>query len=218
MKYDDALKYDKRNYSQYYMALIKYKQLIIFTFYTYQDYNSKTIKIYLFFFLLAFNLTINALFLYDSTMHKIYIDQGKFDFIYNLPKMILSSLISSIIKIIINYLSLTEKSILGLKKDLNEIKNNLTKLFEFFIVKFIILFALAFAFLLFFWFYISCFCYVYNNTQIHLIKDTLISFGISLLFPFGASLLPVIFRIPALRAEKHNQGCIYDISKILQLI
>ena len=54
----------------------------------------------------------------------------------------------------------------------------------------------------FFWYFISAFCSVYKNTQIILIKDTLISFTISMIYPFGLNLLPGMFRIPSLRDEK----------------
>ena len=65
------------------------------------------------------------------------------------------------------------------------------------------------------------FCAIYSNTQIHLIKDTLISFGISLLTPFGFYLLPGIFRISALsnrnKKSKKNKTrkFLYIFSKFL---
>ena len=46
---------------------------------------------------------------------------------------------------------------------------------------------------------------IYTNTQLHLIEDTLISFGLSLLYPFGFCLLPEIFRIPALLNKKSKK-------------
>ena len=51
-KYEEALKYDKRTYIQYYISLLKLKHLLIFCFITKNDYNSRIIKICLFFFLL----------------------------------------------------------------------------------------------------------------------------------------------------------------------
>ena len=62
------------------------------------------------------------------------------------------------------------------------------------------------------------FCAIYKNTQFHLIKDSLISYGISLLYPFGAYLLPGIFRIPALSNNKNNRKCTYRLSVLLQSI
>ena len=62
------------------------------------------------------NYTINALFFNDETMHKIYIDQGSFNFIYQLPQIIYSSLISSKLSIPLELSALSEISIIELKK------------------------------------------------------------------------------------------------------
>ena len=70
----------------------------------------------------------------------------------------------------------------------------------------------------FFWYFISCFCAVYKNTQNILIKNTLISFGLSMVYPFGLNLLPGIFRIPALRAPKKDKKCLYKISNLVAMI
>ena len=59
---------------------------------------------------------------------------------------------------------------------------------------------------------------IYKNTQLHLVKDTLISFGLSLVFPFGTSLLPGLFRIPSLSNPKNKRKCLYIISKLLQIL
>ena len=72
--------------------------------------------------------------------------------------------------------------------------------------------------MVFFWYFISCFCAVYKNTQMILIKDTLISFALSMLYPFGLNLIPGLFRIPALRAEKKDQKCLYKASQYIALI
>ena len=58
---------------------------------------------------------------------------------------------------------------------------------------------------------------IYKNTQYHLLKDTLISFGLSLLYPFAIYILPGIFRIPSLSNRKIKRECLYDFSKILQI-
>ena len=59
---------------------------------------------------------------------------------------------------------------------------------------------------------------IYKNTQIHLVKDTLIIFGLSLVFPFGTSLLPGRFRIQALSNHENKRKCLYIISKLLQIL
>ena len=62
------------------------------------------------------------------------------------------------------------------------------------------------------------FCGVYKNTQVYLIKDTLISFGLSLFYPLLINLAPGIFRIPSLSGKKKQRSYLYGISKLLQLI
>ena len=219
--YEKAIKIDKRTFIEYYLSLIKLKQKIIFSFYTHKDYNIKAIKISLFFFSFALYYTMTALFFNDATMHKIYEDNGKFNFVYEIPKILYSTIISSVINIIINYLSLTEKSVIDFKNDIKDKKDIVKKKEEFIKcikIKIIVYFILNYLSLLLFWYYISYFCLVYKNTQVYLIKDTLISFGLGLLYPFGLCLLPGIFRIQALKAKNKDKNILYKISKILQLI
>ena len=73
------------------------------------------------------------------------------------------------------------------------------------IIKFILFFIFNFYLLFSFWFYLGCFCVVYNNTQIYLIKDTLISYSLSLVYSLGLNLLPGFSRIPALKAQKQDK-------------
>ena len=163
---------------------------------------------------------VNALFFSDSTIHQIFVDEGTYNFIYQIPKIIYSSLISSIVNIIIKALSLSEKNILEIKQEKNVINlpNKTKEITKNLYLKFKLFFIICFLFLLFFWYYLSCFCAIYRNSQIHLIKDTLISYGLSLLLPFFISLLPGIFRIPSLRTSGKNFECIYNISKIIQTV
>ena len=163
---------------------------------------------------------VNALFFSDSTIHQIFLDEGTYNFIYQIPQSIYSSLISSIVNIIIKTLSLSEKNVLEIKneKEIINLSNKSKEIIKNLYLKFKLFFSISFLFLLFFWYYISCFCAVYKNSQIHLIKDTLISFGLSLLLPFLISLIPGIFRIPSLRTSGKNLECIYKISKIIQTI
>ena len=84
--------------------------------------------------------------------------------------------------------------------------------------KFYIFFFIGLFLLIFCWYYLTAFACVYPNTQIHLIKDTLISFGISMSYPFVINLIPGLFRIPALRSEKKDKEKLYKASKIIALL
>ena len=221
LPYEEALIIDKRTFIQYYLSLINLKQQIIFSFYTYKDYNSKSIKISLFVFSFALNYTVTALFFSESNLHKIFKDNGKFNIIYQIPKIIYSMIISGIINTIINYFSLTEKSIINFKnekKDKKITNKNKEEFIKCLTNKIVIYFILNYLFLFLFWYYISCFCLVYKNTQIYLIKDTSICFSLGLLYPFGLCLLPAVFRIQALKSKNKKKEIFYKIGKILQLI
>ena len=211
LNYEDALKKDKRTFIQLYISLIKRKHLFIFSFILQSDFNSLILKIFLFFFTFTIYLIINALFYSDSTMHKIYVDQGKFDFTYQLPQMIYSLLISTILKLLLNFLGLYEEEIVELKKN----KKNKEKIFLKIKKKIIIFFILTYILLFLFWIYLGCFCYVYKNTQIHLLKDVISSFSISLITPFFVVLLPCFMRIYALKDKNGKRSVLYKISNIL---
>ena len=94
LSYKDALKQDKRANCDYYCSLIKSKQLFFFTFCSFDDYNSGIIKKFIFFLSFALHYTINALFFNDNTMHQIILDKGEYNFSYQLPQILYSSIIS----------------------------------------------------------------------------------------------------------------------------
>ena len=75
----------------------------------------------------------------DPTLHQIYEDEGKFNFMYQLPTILYSTAISSLINVIIKYLSLTQKDLLKMKKgnNIDNIIEQKTKLLNFMKIKFI---------------------------------------------------------------------------------
>ena len=150
-------------------------------------------------------------------MHKIYEDGGSFNFLYNLPAIIYSSIISSLIYAFIRKLTLTSKNVLGIKHEKK--KHNLNARVIIALkqikIKFICFFVSNIIFLLLIWYYISCFCAVYKNTQVYLIQNTAISYSISLIYPFIISFIPCFFRIFAFK----NSGiCLYRISQMIQFM
>ena len=218
LEYKLAIFIDKRNYFQYYWSLLKKKQLILFTILPANDYNLYSLKIALFILSFSLYFTINCFFFTDSTMRKINTSGGKFDFLYRIPQIIYSSLISALINMLLKNLSLSEKSLLKLKQaiDIKKAEKQSKSIRRCIIVKFIIFFIISNILLLFFWYFITCFCAVYTNTQKALFKDTIISFGLSMLYPFGLSLIPGWFRIPALRNK--TSPYIYKISGYIAII
>ena len=214
LNYKDAKTKDKRNYFQYYLSLLKTKHFLIFSFCQFKDFNSKSIKVYIFFFTFTINYFISALFYSDNTMNKIYVDDGSFDFTYQLPQMVYSLILSSFLKILLNILGLYEKNIISYKHDKKRTINK--KKFLFYIrLKIGLFFIITYILLLVFWVYIGCFCAVYKSTQIHLLIDVSSSFGLSFISPFFIYLLPGIFRMQSLK-KNVNRPLLFKFSKLLQ--
>ena len=151
-------------------------------------------------------------------MNKIYEENGSYNFIFQIPQILYSTLICTAINIIVKTLSLSEKNIVELKREKGNILFKAKKLINCLTIKFVFFFLISFIFLISFWYYLGCFCAVYKNTQGHLIKDSLISFGLSLVYPFFINLLPGIFRIPSLKSVHKDKEGLYKLSQILQFI
>ena len=218
VNYEEAIKYDHRNYCQYYISLLKYNHPFLFSFAFINDYNSKIIKMFLFFFSFELELTINALFFTDNTMHKIYQDKGKYNLLYQIPQILYSTLISRFIDTLIRNFALSQDNVVQFKQEIYKININRKgkKLLKILKIKFTIFFILSFIILIFLGYYITCFCGVYINTQIHLIKDTIMSLIISLLVPFIIYLIIGIFRISSLKVEKPTRKLLYQFSSFLE--
>ena len=217
LKYEYALKLDERSFFEYYWSLLKRNQLFFFSFFPNVDYNSRIIKFFFFFYSFSIAYTINAMFFNDSTMHKIYLDNGQYYFVHQLPQKIISSIITNIIDIIIRTLSLSERNIISVKREGKmdvAIKLSI-KVYKTLKNKFSIFFIICFILLIFFWYYLGCFCAVYKNTQLFLFKDTCLSYLLSLLYPFGIYFIIAICRICSLSNKNNKRICLYTISKFL---
>ena len=113
---------------------------------------------------------------------------------------------------------MTEKNILEIKCQPSIIHANSLKqkILKYMIIKFGIFFALNLIILVAFWYYLTCWNAIYENTQIYLIKNTFISFAISLIYPFVINIIPTILRIQSLKKSKREY--LYNASKVAQLL
>ena len=154
----------------------------------------------------------------DEIMHEIYETGGKYDIMLFIPKIAISFAASYYITTIIKIIFLSERNIIQVRRQItpslaytisDKVKKNL-------ILKYIIFFTLGLLFLVFFWMLLSSFGAVYPNTQMFIFKNTLISFAMSLIYPFFINIFPCIFRMHALSSK--NSECSYKISKFLQIL
>ncbi len=211
LDYEEAVKLDKRNCCQIYWSLLKREHIIFFTFCN-KDHNIFFIKFIRLIFLICGDMAYNVFFFSDETMHKTYLNYGKYNFYQQIPQIAISTVVSNIIDVFLSFLCMTDKYYYEIKK-LD--KNNKLEIFSklktikkkliFFFIFITIMFS-------FYWYSIACFCAVYKNTQSAFIKDSLSSFGLGLIYPFALYLFPAILRLIALKCKI---SCIYFISGII---
>ena len=220
LSFKDAIIYDKRTYCEYYISLIKTKHPLLFGFCPIKDYNLMMIKICLFLLFFTSIYVINFLFFNKKTIHKIYMDEGHYDFIYFIPKIFISFLCSNFIYIIIRYIFLSERNLLKIRtqNSVEDAQRIAEKEKRNLIIKYIIFFIVGILLFIFFWMKLSSFGAVYQNTQIIVFQNTLICFAMSLIYPFFINIFPGIFRISSLNYYKKDKNCLYNFNKFLQIL
>jgi hypothetical protein len=220
MEYIKAFLFDKRSCCMYYFSLLKVKHPLLFGFCPFNDYNSLIIKSCIFFLSFSIYYITNFFLFSENMIQKIYEDKGKYNILYFLPTSCISFAISHILTIIIKYIFLSERNI-------NEIKLQESSMAAYRIsfkvernikIKYVIFFLFGLILLVIFWILLSSFGAVFQNSQIILIINTLISFGIAFIYPFFINVIPCLFRICSLSSKGKNLGCIYAFSKFLQII
>jgi len=203
LSYEEALMKDKRNIFQLFLGKIKRENIIIFTFLTCDDYNLFCIKLSRFLFLMASDMAFNAFFFSDDSMHKLYLNYGKYDFIQDIPQIVYSTIFSQLIEVFICFLSLTDKYFYEIKESVLKGKSNKTlKIFHIIDVKLSFFYLFTFISFIFYYYVIYLFCAVYKNTQIIFLKDSLISFSTGLTYSLVLYFISSGLRICSLKSGK----------------
>ena len=215
LDYELALELDNRKLVEIYCSLLRREHLIIFTFFIRNDHNITWIKYARFIFLVCTNMALNVFFFSDKTMHKMFLDYGKYNFIQQIPQIIYSTIVSQLIELLLCFLSLTDKHYYQIKELKIKNKFPIIQIIKYFRLKMIFFFIFTFIMFFFFWYVVTCFCSVYVNTQNAFIKDSFFSFVLGLLYPFVLYLFPSILRIISLKYNKGKLSIIYKISEII---
>jgi len=86
--------------------------------------------------------------------------------------------------------------------------------------KLVSFYCVTFLLFLFFWYFISAFCAVYQNTQTIFLRDSIISFAISLIDPFFIYGLTSLLRWISLFIVCRKNccgGCLYKLSNLIPI-
>ena len=198
-----------------YWSLLKREHLIIFTFFIRNDHNIIYIKYSRFIFSICTDMTLNVFFFADETMHKMFLDYGKYNFIQQIPQIIYSAIVSQLIELFLCFLSLTDKYYYQIKNLKIKSRVEILRIIKCIQLKIYFFYIFTGIMFLFYWYIITYFCSVYENTQIVFIKDSLLSFILELLYPFVLYLLPSVLRIISLKCCKGKLLFIYKLSDII---
>ena len=220
LEFLEAIKLDKRNYLSTYLSILKRQQLIWFTFLSWNDYNLFYLKIDRFIFLLVTALAMNSLLFADKTIHKLYMDEGKYDFGQALPQIIYSLLIAHALEIFLCFLTMTDIHIYEIKalKKTKKSTEMVVKIIKLMRIKLIIFFAFTSILFIFYWYCVTAFCAVYQKTQGFLILNSFFTFLIHLIDPFIIYAIITILRILALKySDKKGSLWMYKISKFFPI-
>ena len=176
-------------------------------------YLSFLIIMIVFIILLLFDLIVKR-----KIMHKLFLSYGKYDFVQQIPQITYSTIITQLIELFLCFLSLTDKHIYRIRTSLIKGKSiDIPKIIRCMQIKLIIFFSFIGILLVVYWYIISFFWEVYRNNQIQFLKDSAISFSISLFYPFALYLLSTELRKFAVNDSKYKRfKCIYAINNINQ--
>ena len=210
LTYERAKILDDRTFWGFYWSLLKLRQLIIFTFFSFDDFNIFIIKLLSLFLLLSFNLVYNAIFFFDKIINEIYDDKGKYSIKLQILNIFISSILFSFTIILIRFIITSHKKLIKLKHmDVyEEAQKESFSIHKSLIIKYIIYYIVGIILLIAFWYFITSFCAIFHYTQNHLFLNAFISFCFSMIYPFIYLLIPAWFRYLALRKNHEKFYCI----------
>ena len=219
LSYNVALAIDHRNFFKIYISLIMTRQLFAFAFNCKNDFNSKVMKICFLLYIFVIFLVVNTFLIDLSTLFEVFKSQGIIGIFYDPLFLVYITLIPHIIKNILVLIVFTEDDILIIRNNNNYAKRELIKdVLTIVTIKVKLFFALGIVTLIFFWVYIACFFSVFKKTTFFVLRNTLISFGVSMIIPILLGAIPAVLRTIALGNRKSEDRFIfYIISKIFQL-
>ena len=196
LPYNKAKEIDQRTYFEYYWSQLKYRQLILFTFFSFNDYNFFYIKVLCFFLLLSLNLSYNIIFFFDKVINQIYDDKGKYSIKLQILNVIICSLIFSFSIILCRLAIKAHRKYIKLKQYeiYEEAQKESYSIHKRLVIRYIIFIIFDGILLVGMWYFVTGFCAIFHYTQNHMFLNAFFSFLLSMIYPFAYLLLPALFR------------------------
>ena len=215
--FEEAIKYDKRDFWRIYFICLLSKENILNTFFFKAPLELQPLRLSIFIFSYSCDFALNALFYLNEKISDKYHYEGEslyiFTLINNMTVSIFSTVSSYLLVKSLNLLTDSKDQIEDLfrveekkmRKNINYRVSNikkkniyiqLFKIYKCMKIKIICYIIIELIIMLFFHYYITAFCEVYRDTQVSWLYDSfvsfLLSFPIELLISFCISLLYII--------------------------
>ncbi len=129
-------------------------------------------------------------------------------------KLYIQQLFHKYSKFFLCYLSMTDKYIYQIKNS-NFNSKDIIRIFKCINIKLLFFFIFTFTLFIFYWYSVASFCAVYENSQITFVKDSFLSFLLSIIYPFIIYLITTALRICAIKKEKKGLKFVYILSNII---
>ena len=215
LDYQYAVEIDTRSYCELYISLLKRQNVIMFSLsYCGEDFNMSILKLSLLIFQFILFIVVSAFFFTDNTLNNVYENKNKFDVPFMIRQLGLTFIICYGVNILLKILMRTDNRIIDIKEENEKLFEGISSIK----CKMIFYFIITMIIIIFGWFYITCFCVIYSHTQIILLKCAAYSLAVTFVYPFFLCLVPPLFRICALKAEKKDKKCLYEFSKIISYL
>ena len=127
LDYIPACEIDKRSFCRTYWSVLLREHIALITFVAWHDYNLFCVKVDRFIIQFCTNMAMNGLFFSDESMHNLYVNNGEYDFVQQIPQILYSLIIVHILEVILCFLSLTDTPIYKIKM-LSQNKGNAEKI------------------------------------------------------------------------------------------
>ena len=218
LNFQDAIGVDIRTFRQIYVSFIFYNHPYFFIFNTSNVYNSIYIKLSLLLISFSLHYFVNSLFITKEIIHEVY-ETGNAKYINKfIMYIIISSIICYAMDKIIKFIFLSDYNILSIYKEalFNNAKIRAKQVRKVLLIKYVLFYIIGIIYIIFSGYYLSIFGAVYRNTQFILIKNIILSYAISSIFPFIIIIIPSLLRRYALKDS--TRGWVFNISRYLQYL
>ena len=220
MYFDDAIILDKRTLLEFFCDTLKDNQIILNTFYSYEPFKPRAIKIIIFILNIFLYFVVNALFINDDYISEVYYLEKQDNFFSFIPRSInrffYTTLVGIIIEFIVDFFFVEEKKMKGIflrEKD-NKIilKNQIINLVDLIKKKYISFIIFVFIIYVICLYYLICFYSIYPKIQVEWIKSSIFIFIIRQIVSILQCFLETILRFISFKCGSEK---IYKISKLI---